>query len=100
MSGFTGYEGMQLFLPFLIDVQSQGKVSTTNPEFYVRQPMLEPRVHSIYNDIVNINVSRFIYIQKYEPHPKFSQRQAIQRKYWLVKGKEGNEKIVELPEVI
>ena len=99
LSGFIGYEGMQLCLPFLVDVQSQGKVSTANPEFYVRQPILEPRVHSIYSDIGNLNVSRFIYTQKYESPPKLSQRKAIKSKYWLVKEKEGNGKIVKLPEV-
>ena len=85
LSGFLGYEGMQLFLPFLLDVPSQGSVPSTNPEFYVRKPNLEPRIPKYSIDNVNTNISKFIYTRKYEPKPEFSQRQAPQSNCWLVK---------------
>ena len=99
LSGFIGYEGMHLFLPFLLDIQSQGTVSTPNPKFYVRKPVLEPRIHNIPTDIVNLNVPRITYHKKHEPRPELSHSQASTSTYWLGKEKARKGKIVGLPEV-
>ena len=101
ISGFIGYEGMHLFIPFLLDVPSQGEILTENPEFYVRKPVLEPRLLTIPTNNINPNESPVMHSNKYKHRAEISQRQPHTSKHGLVKGKggKGKRKIVGLPEV-
>ena len=99
LSGFIGYEGLHLFLPFLLEVPSQGKVLPSNQEFYVRKPVLEPRIPKIHADNLTLNDfpllfniavkvtsndSQFIYTKQYKPDKGSSEIPALPSKYWLV----------------
>ena len=83
MSGFILYEGTLLFLPFFLDVPNLGTVLTPNLEFYVRKPILEPRIRYIPLEEVNTNVSRFINRKKCKNNPGFSRNQVLSRKIWF-----------------
>ena len=84
LSGFIGYEGLLLCLPFLLDIPSQGTVSETNAEFYVRKPVLEPRIWHIPCEIANKSVSCFGYANQTECTPAYSQTHASARNFLLV----------------
>ena len=56
---------------------------TPNLEFFVRKPILEPRIRYIPLEEVNTNVSRFIYRKKCKNNPGFSRNQVLSRKIWF-----------------
>ena len=84
LSGFVGYEGLHLCLPFLLDVPSHGTVSTTHAEFYVRKPVLEPRIWHIPYENANKRVSCFGYAYQTECTPGYSKTHENIRNVLLV----------------
>ena len=84
ISGFIGYEGPLLLLPFFLDVPGQSKVLSLNTEFYVRKPTLEPRIPDASLKKIKSNQSPLSYTKKPKINVGLSKNQVLSGKVWFV----------------
>ena len=76
-SSFISYEGLNLVIPFFLCVPSQGKKVTPSTEFYVRNPILEPRIPRCFSEKVNTTVCHPISAKGYKSKEAFSRKALV-----------------------